>query len=229
MFEDAEYVSISQLILKKYRSDQAIFAGGNANIYNTIKSKCNAEDEIVVLFGISPEILTLLQVFMSERSKVMDSEYKNVFFVPIPCIEYFVLKEFAYEYLDNQTKDILDFKIHYKEYNQYKKIKSFEHVCKHLLDVSIDCLSTKVDEPDFYIQDCDCTSCNHKFMKGSLNQKAERLTGILPVHIITVEKSTNNQNDYLNSLQEKYIESYNKWVKKSLQKGLIKWDTSINI
>lgn len=227
MFEDAEYMPISRLIASYYNKNQVLFAGGNGNIFRTICANCKSQDSIVVLFDMSPEILTLLQVFRAERERIINSEYKQVYYILIPCIEYFVLKEFAYPYLDVQIQDILDFKVHFKECIEYKKIKSFEVFCKKILDSDIACLSQKEKVVSYYETSCHCRECGYTEMRCLRDTKSKRLVDALPVHLVSVRDSKENQNEFLLRLQTKYIDLYNEWVQLLLSKNLIKWDTSV--
>lgn len=227
MFEDAEYMPISRLIASYYNKGQVLFAGGNGNIFHAMCVSCKPQDSIVVLFDMSPEILTLLQVFMAERGRIINSEYKHVYYILIPCIEYFVLKEFAYPYLDAQIQDVLDFKIHFKECVEFKKIKSFEVFCKKILDSNITCLSQKEKVASYYETSCFCRECSYDEMRCVRETKSKRLVDALPVHIVPVQKSKEDQNEFLLQLQTKYIDLYNEWVQILLSKKLIKWDTSV--
>lgn len=228
MFEDAEKMKISQLLQRRYGKSKILFSDGNGNVYNKINGSCNIADHIAVLYDMSPEIMTLVNTFYSQYKLVKKSKFTKVYFILIPCIEYFVLKEFAYEYLSSEIQDILDFRYHYKEVSCYRKIKTYEGLCKELLAEKIGCLNQKGKGTTFYDGDCTCVNCRYETMRGTEIEKAYRLYEALPVRFVSLsDKSDVNQERILMNLQNKYLESYNNWVKQLWNKGSIKWNTTI--
>lgn len=209
LFEDACDTPSSQLLRVSFNGDNIEFAGGASLLARKITQllKQNKDLTLLVFVDVSPNNINTVnqynKLLLKKREKGI--EWVNVFFVPIPCIEYFIAK-LCYErgyFSDEQLADLVVLNI-VKEFKwsilpeELRKI-SLEKLCKtiFLKRCLRDCMKNTKPKCDihakFYLEDCSCEDC---VVSDSLKKKAEYLYTTLPIFNV----SSQEHEEYLTSL-----------------------------
>lgn len=176
IFEDKIESNISKLLLKSFDEDVLIFADGNTNIKNVIL-QLPQDTAAIIFIDVVPDNSELKRVY-KELLTVINSDinYKNRFIVlPIPCIEYYVIKAFCNIMPSIEERYKSDYKnIYPKINNRLLRLKSFEKYCKSIVTNYNSCLETK-----FLIRECGLScDCDNAI---SYDEKVIKILSSLPV------------------------------------------------
>lgn len=219
--EDNKDMAISKLL-----STVAIieFAGPNVGIKSIMRSNIGHKMLIFpdIIFD-NTSTLNLDVALLNYASKL--GILNDVVMLPIPCIEYLVIKflarrnidfEFKYKWLESVLKCVLDkltiancpYGISYKG-----TFKSFEKQCKMLLENSNDRFSnintSKISANLFYNTDSDEMNVQDKCMLLLREFPACVLPSLLDLSKYEMQYISFSE---LQSLQAEYISEYRKWL-----------------
>lgn len=229
LFEDNYDTPSSVLLRHSYNGDNILFAGGggSSNMFKAIEECKNASKDITIIafFDLPPNNEKAYRNYEALLERLLESDYTDVYIVPIVCIEYYILKfliKNKYLMIDNKYVELVASLITSFDYNN-KMVKEFvninnyrksslEHVYKELLTflaLKSKCMLnyTPHDNKGHIIDDSfhgvfykrDCT-CDRKFCKSdchvSLKEKAERLYAELPIFDVI----DNEHRNFINSL-----------------------------
>lgn len=200
IFEDSDDTPSSVLLKSSFNGANIEFANGSSRVYRKVLSlRCVSDiDYCIVFFDVAPDNRYTISRYRRLIEDLNEAEiYFPVYVVPIPCIEYVILKLFcSYSYIScsNRIRHLIRYLV--EEFNwgiakaelglNYNG--SIEKVYKFLLaNQSMLCLRNTISDKNklsgkFYIKDCDCEEryCRLRCI-DSLRLKAERLYTSLPI------------------------------------------------
>lgn len=164
IFEDNKNVPISELISYVYGNTniKVHFSGGNRNLKAKLAEVYNEEDRYTIFFDLVPDNQTAINEYRKLSDYIGEKEYGNVTIIPIPCIEYYVLKVIGNREV-REIEEVLNF-------GQYKSTdlcvnllrgncKNFEGFCKKVLaHKTAICYRNELGERygAWYKEDCIC-------------------------------------------------------------------------
>lgn len=220
LFEDKESTGISQLLTYAYSKTEGFekyvyFANGNRNICNKIKEiRQSYKDRIILVYiDVVPGKEETIAAYYDCIDWVKDNKDEYVYIIPIPCIEYYVVKAFFDKSLlevqtVTQLRNFRDVKYNYK--GKELSTEDFESYCKSVVKNYKSCFKNK---GNFYHEDYLCSVGIHLNDCESMEimNKAWRLVGSLPIFVYS------KSNKYVNSkhvdisevaknCKEKYLE-----------------------
>ncbi len=177
IFEDSEKSKISDLLL---RTDEPIvnsvdsFAKGNDNLKKYIRRALREYNEVLCFVDVVPDNEYTVGLY---NNLVRYSLGRELIIIPIPCIEYVVLKSVSIlpQFADNQIiKSVLSF-------SKYSE-SSFEVRCKAIInrDDTVRCLSKYAGDNSYYLMNCLCDSVLDHCSELSLDRKCALLYETLP-------------------------------------------------
>ena len=235
IFEDKITSGISKLLTHAYSNDECgfkrlHFTDGNLNIegmLNELKEYVN----IIVYVDIMPDKAATIDVYKTCVEWVRKNNRKDVFILPIPCIEFYVIKSFFDKSLD-EVDVVLKFgdyrNVRFNSKGRQLSVTDFESYCKSVVDNYRGCFRTK---GDFYVKDCLCK--NVDYLKDctqiSLIDKAWILVTSLPMFIGSnsnkVKKTEKiNMRDVESKCKSKYYDIANKYVELGIIDFVIELD-----
>ena len=212
LFEDRYDTPSGILLRNSYNGDNILFAGGgnSSNMFKSIENCIDNNTKVIVFFDLPPNNEKVYKNYEALLDKLLESDYTEVYIIPIICIEYYILKflvENKYLVIDDKNVEIVNnliFSFDYSNekvqrfinYSDYRK-SSLEHVYKDLLKFLVSrskCMlnSTQYNSNGDIVEDSfhgvfyksNCT-CDRKFCRSncyaSLKEKAERLYTELPI------------------------------------------------
>lgn len=192
IFEDNEDSPISMLLKSSYSGNNMHFSGGSDLLSVELKKWYNNEDNFFVFMDYVPNNKIIIASYGVLYNKI--SRYKNVFLVPIPCIEYFVLKmfgQYGYNRLDKGSMNLyvnIVESFNWCDVESRHKSTSLERLYKLLVSRQLPkCLHNNKDEDNnlfgkFYVSPCNCvykTRPCRSDRKDDVLLKAERLCSTL--------------------------------------------------
>ena len=197
LFEDYEKSLLSKFLYKKYKSDEIFMAGGGGKVVNVADRLRQIYDIVIVYLDVVPDnqnTIYFLDELLFNKSYY---HWDNVFVVPIPCIEYFVITSFWNSLIPEGN--LIKVKGNYRDTTYYLNNKdtltSFERFCKHIGKVTEEKCHhivsvneyEKTDRGRFYCVDCNCNkqyvSDNHSDFK--MRDKIDTLMNLLPLRPCT--------------------------------------------
>ena len=163
------------------------FAGGNGRIFKKLKDIYDRSKKYCIYYDYSPENYALIEGYRHLSKKIRDiPDYNNnVMLVPIPCMEYMILKMLqTRKYIQNDervNKATVDFDYDYLR-RKYPACKSLETMLKHILN---DYLSNEYHNINVYeesLEEAKRTKDREHdkegifYLEGNLSKKAEELS-----------------------------------------------------
>ena len=235
IFEDNDKMAISKLIARAYYDDCAtdkdiLFAGNNSSITDLLVN-LDINYNYLVYVDVVPDNIMTIYEYLNCIKYIKENNFTNVFILPIPCIEYYVIDAFIE---DELYRDLIFNKSKYKDYtinkrNKKLSVDSFEKYCKSMLYNSSPCMDKN---KQFYKEDCICKKApfNEKCNEMNLDYKAWRLVGSLPVIAYSdrnkyIKARQVNINEVVDLLKEEYYKLANKYV----EYGYIKTVVSLEL
>jgi len=184
MFEDAEKAPISQMLASAYKNQSDVmlyFTGGNSVLRDKLCEIYNAENQYIIYIDLVPDNYTTIREYRMLRKIIRRRNFKNVYILPIICMEYYIMKTFFLKMPAIETA------INCEDYREYGTQSSLERYCKFVLNTVYPvCMHTDSDySPDvkfgwFYVQDCLCVIPLKECHRFSLLDKAGKLVKGLP-------------------------------------------------
>ena len=95
IFEDAENAPISQMIASAYKNQSEVmlyFTGGNSVLRDKLCEIYDAGNQYIVYIVLVPDNYTTIKEYRILRKIIRRRNFKNVYVLPIICIEYYVMK-----------------------------------------------------------------------------------------------------------------------------------------
>lgn len=205
IFEDCCDTPVSVLLRHSVFGSNIIFSEGVSQIKNKVNALINLDDTFIIYYDFVPDNFNTVKYY-SKLSYELKNEYKNknIFIIPIICIEYVIISMFirmlkiqnlkVFEYNASQIlvdSSNFDYKLVErltdKKLTLEKKYKNllgkFSSVCmvnKNIGDNNITGL--------FYKKDCDCSRYHCRYdISYNLTDKADMLYLSLPLIISTPE------------------------------------------
>lgn len=250
IFEDKETTPSSKLLLSSYNGNNIYFSGGCHSALDKALEIQESDDIIYIFYDMSPNNNFTVKGYRDINRLIKKSNLKNIYIIPIICIEYFICKLLDKLELLQTTKDIEDLiqnlikvfdwnAITYKHKLDSYIGSSLEHAYKYIVSHQpMQCLhnSFKYNTASkdrnlnsisgvFYEKDC---NCNRRYCKPnciiSLKDKAELLYTMLPLFTIVSEDHVNLMKNL--NIQTVYME--NQKLEVILQKFYDNISTSIN-
>jgi hypothetical protein len=223
-FEDNEKSSISRLLTHAYSMDDKVtlaFLKGNRKIADYIKAIDTSKTAIIYI-DVVPDKYETVEEYNRCIKVICDNKLKGVYVIPVPCIEYFVIKAF----LDRKNSEVdcvlngLNYKLFGKNDRGYKlSTKDFENYCKSVVYNNQNCFR---NGGDFYVQDCLCRNGGYfeTCKKYTLDDKACKLVSTLPVFYNMSKFETNKVN--IKDVIEKCVQGYYELADKYVEYGIIR-------
>ena len=189
-FEDKNTSIISELMLRVYSEHTDIeFSGGNRSLQDVL-DVINQNETYIIYVDVVPDNRNTVELYKKLQEVVRVNKMDNVYLMPIPCIEYYVIKAFC-ESEDVDIQNVLKRRA-YKD-SEFVKItlkgvcNSFEVYCKKVLghkpDVCKRIKKKTIRSGKFYSTDCICQDSYSKCITSmTLDEKATKLIVNLPVH-----------------------------------------------
>lgn len=228
LFEDKITSGISKLILHAYSGKDkecscVYFADGNLNLTNKLE-ELKENKNIIVYVDVMPDKSSTIAAYKSCRKWVKDANRDDIFIIPIPCIEYYVVKSF----FDKDAKEVRvvvnfeDYRsVPFNSKNKQLSICDFESYCKSVVDNYRGCFRTN---GVFYSKDCLCKEVDYlkHCTKISVMNKAWKLILSLPA-FVNNENNTfyKTQKVLFSEIENECIDMYNIIAKKYLDYGII--------
>lgn len=171
IFEDYKEVNISKILKYAYSEDECNsvidFTGGNGKVLDYLEN--SSEDVIIAFVDIVPDNIKTIGVY-KKCKKYSKESGKQIFVIPIPCIEYYAVKALLRsDDVDNAVAEVYNYDkyrlVKYNYRNRKLSLKSFEKYCKSVLYNYSSCLDVN---GKFYKVDCKCSKplnlgiCNDK-------------------------------------------------------------------
>lgn len=216
MFEDSKEAIPSQ-VLRLACPELFEFAGGNRNIKNKLDEIYNSSESFIIYMDAVPDNEQTMRQIIQIVKYVKEKNYRDVYVIPIPCIEYYIIKAFGDRH-NPEIQTVLSLGS-YAESELNKKVyrgmcPSFEKYCKQVaLHVLKFCQRVgKGKEGLYYLSDCLCEKADVEGCTIGVTrmQKAWSLVQSLPVF------ETNHTNVYfkvqrvdISDIQRKQVEMYN--------------------
>lgn len=154
LFEDSRYVVsrlkhmdvqadkervivLSEMLCRCYRADgKVLFSNGSALLENVLAT---LDDEVVVYVDVVPDNVKTISTYLRLMQYVIHKGSKNVYIIPIPCIEYFAIKGFGSDCIEKSIvvnrDEYLQTKI--AKNNLSEKCKTFEKFCKVVMGIIV--------------------------------------------------------------------------------------------
>ena len=237
LFEDASNTPSSVLLNSSVYGENIYFSEGCSKILDKCISIMNPDDTIYILYDVSPNNTNTRTGYNKLKEAIRENGLKNVYVIPIICIEYYICQMFYKFHYFNYSKnlsDLIDNLVKTFNYNEVldriskdKNLsESLEHIYKHIIEnQGMICIHNKFrydsngktrikNDPRgiFYVKDC---NCDRRYCKinstDSLELKANRLYTELPIYIV-------DSNDKQTILKEMQIEIYPTTIDEVLQK-----------
>ena len=132
IFEDKKEKAMSILFKLGYpndKSDNFIFAGGNARIEKEIRKNIDKTDFIIVLIDVVPDNECAISIYRNLLDLEQCEFKEKLFILPIICAEYYFIK--SIKKLDiGRNKESIDWCISRKFYKHDSEIKSEQDLLK---------------------------------------------------------------------------------------------------
>lgn len=216
MFEDSEN-AVPSKFLRLACPTLFEFAGGGRNIRNKLDELYSAGEVFLIYMDVVPDNEQTVRQFMQIVKHVRERKYKKVYVIPIPCMEYYIIKAFG-DKSNVEIQTVLSLS-DYGNSELNKKVyrglcPSFEKYCKQVaLHVLRACQRVGKGKRGFYYsEDCLCEKADTEGCSVEITriQKAWNLVRTLPAF------ETNQTNIYfgvqrltISSIQERQIYMYN--------------------
>lgn len=196
MFEDSREAVISKFLCKAYGDSDSCkeleFLGGDTGLVGKVEELCMKDSLYVVLVDVVPDNNATIRAYLDLNEYCMS--VNNICVIPIPCIEYFIIKALGDRSVD-EVNQIFEGR-HVRETELVQKIlrgryKSFEIYCKKVVDHKL--LPCQKKNGRYYTQDCIC----NKPLRGvdciniNLHEKAVNVIKKLPVFVYSGKISGN--------------------------------------
>lgn len=233
MFEDKSDSALSKLLacayndtLKSEFEKVIIFSDGDRNIRSKLAEYL--EGNIIVYVDVVPDNVHTIEAYKEVEDYVLSSNITDrVIVMPIPCIEYYVIKAFCkFEY--DEVKSVIDKQnyrdILYSHRGRRLRVKSFEKYCKSVLNNYLSCF----DSGYVYEADCYCPKVRdnqilEECICGNQLNKAWMVITELPAFV------NNDRNIYfktksvnLREVKMRLIQEYNKLAENFVEAGYIR-------
>lgn len=189
IFEDNKEMPISKLISYVYEESGIVvhFVGGNRNIKAEVEKNYDKDDAYIIFLDLVPDNHSAINEYRKLQLFIDESMYDNVTVIPIPCIEYYVLKLI-------EMPDVKEIEVAL-EFGKYKntdlcvkllrgKCKNFEKYCKKVLEhKTAICYRNEQGERygAWYHGDCLCGNSKSGCIEENRRSKGNRLVSALPV------------------------------------------------
>lgn len=235
LFEDKESSGISKMIkyaYSKFTNPRVVeFAGGNRNIVNCIRKLDDGVTTMFVYVDVMPGNIETVSVFNDTIDWVAENCSGNVYVLPIPCIEFYVISAF----LDRKYKEVatvLDFNyyIQVPKNHRGKELSrdNFESYCKPVINNYLGCLKSK---GEFYDTDCECNRRQDLCGSGDLYVKSWKLVGELPVFVTSskVDIPISTKLADVSAIRNRLFEKYRLVVLRYITLGLVRYPESVKI
>lgn len=192
-FEDGSSTPSSKL-LSIIQGIKFVFSGGIDKLTDYVLDMCykNTSDVVYVFVDTVPDNDVTLYKFITIVQAVISSGNKNIFVIPIICMEYYILKMLSLHYDFKVAKDNREMYLSYVINEDFTypvpKGKTIEKCYKDILNSNIrNCMTNNISRGNgkFYL--IDCKDCNRERCliknndKGKLLLKALCLYTKLPV------------------------------------------------
>lgn len=196
IFEDKKDTPSSVLLSSSVIGDKIRFSGGAPNMQKAIlKELNNSKESILAYYDVSLDNIDTLDRFQNLCTTFSDNERVEV--IPIPCIEYYLIKLLDYydlvkdRFYYEKSSITFDYKsfIDTKFGSEPGSVEEFYKIlCKK---TGYSCCVNRNDKNKshigkFYREDCDCIEMCKK-TKISQRDKSLNLIKYLPCFIITEE------------------------------------------
>lgn len=198
IFEDSPYSPGSMLLSENIEGIRFIFSGGADNMLDDIVRICNSDiNDIVYAFADTvPDNRITMDKYSIMVQTVTLYEKRNVFVIPILCMEYFIIKMLSLYYDFKVSKDKESMYLSYIINEDFKYPvpggKTLEKCYKDILNSNIrNCMINNVSGGNgkFYrinCKDCNRVNCRLKVSENeSLISKALCLYTRFPIFEIT--------------------------------------------
>lgn len=190
IFEDSANSVLSRFLCRAYNCldanncNELYFCGGNTEIISKVREHCKENESYILFVDVVPDNFRTIALYR----KVVKycQEKSNIFVIPIPCIEYYVIKTWG-DLNNNNVAEV--FIGHHVKDTELTRIqlrgvyKSFEKYCKMVVEHCL--LPCQKSKGRFYQEDCLCNHklYNHSCVQVGVKEKAMSLVLKLPVHI----------------------------------------------
>lgn len=238
LFEDNEKSPISELLKCLFiesNVDFVEFAGTNENLYKRLKAVYKPGLIHYVFIDMSPDNSNTKTAYTNFVNNIREKPLSNVWLIPIPCIEFYVIKAFPEDC--KSVTDVLNF----NEYTRTKRCKSFESNCKRVLNTDIENFiknNCMVNESDFshhrdfgyfYKEDCPCSNSAGCDKKMERELKAYKLWKELPVTILKSDAGYYfSPDDDPIEICRSQVTKYNNFVDRYLELRMISADEAVS-
>ena len=130
-------IVLSEMLCRCYRADgKVLFSNGSALLENVLAT---LDDEVVVYVDVVPDNVKTISTYLRLMQYVIHKGSKNVYIIPIPCIEYFAIKGFGSDCIEKSIvvnrDEYLQTKI--AKNNLSEKCKTFEKFCKAVMGIIV--------------------------------------------------------------------------------------------
>lgn len=200
IFEDNEEMPSSKLLLQCFHGDNIIFSNGNTLLWSKVMELYNENDQFFIFMDTVVDNKMVMELYRKLYAKIR--KYKNIYLVPIPCIEFILAKCFVkYDYIGEvsiELQQMLEVLVKDFRWNELSKeikrkgnIRYTERAYKYIITCLKSCLKNEVSVNNplvgkFYLSDCDCQGEKH--CGECLKLKAERLYTQLPYYEVDSEQ-----------------------------------------
>ncbi len=223
IFEDSNdsNVSITNLLKHCYLPDCVRFAGGNRNVCNYVSS-LSSNDIGIIYFDVVPDNYNTIRQYNKTKRFIEGLERFDI--IPIPCIEYFVIKAFCND-IDIGEIYLSDYRNIYPRYRGRRlNINSFEKYCKSLIDNYSNCFGDK-----YLINNCRCSKCKSSNLdKITFADKIDLMLSSLPILYNTVLDNADIEPVSYMSVKNYWINLYNNALDNYIRYGYLNFGERID-
>ena len=239
VFEDGDDTPSSIMLKNSFNKNNIFFSNGCSKVLKKACAVQNPGDTVYIFYDVSPNYKKTVNGYDTLIQTIKQNKLKDIYVVPIICIEYYICKMF-YQYgclcLTHKYKQVLidnliakfDWQnvVNQAQLTHYE-LESLEHMYKNIISSSkMRCQRNEFKYDDkgvretnnlrgiFYEKDC---NCDLKFCaikcRDDILLKAERLYGMLPVFTIV----SREHEEYLRKIGYNPVLLDNNDIKKSCQ------------
>lgn len=187
IFEDSDDVPVSSLLRQLYSSGNVLFANGNINLLDKLRSVYNDTDFFVIYVDLVPNNRMTIVVYNDLLHDSLVSNKDNILLVPVLCIEYYVLKMLEEDGISGVTVDyqgLFDTLIGNENFIGAIEVLnlSLEKLYKRLVANQVEKCTHNVNRlGEYYMSDCKCRLHCDLPVSKRLIDKSFSLWRLLPV------------------------------------------------
>lgn len=227
IFEDSKESAIGKLLSRACEGIVNLdlhLCGGNGMLQKYLEDNYNPEDVYIIYVDVVPDNILTSKVFRRLKKYVRRNCGTNVYLLPIPCMEYYVLKTF----LQGEFVSIRNV-IENADYQGITCVKSMEQYYKYKLDsYKKECYHIgqfcQVSEQTgiFYAESCICNKGSRDCGSYEIEKKSHDLMSGLPVFkTMAFLRDRCLMKEDPGNICEEYVTAYNEIVDLyTLNKGM---------